>query len=111
MLERTIPLVKPGGWLIIEELLPILWESDVDKELDPLLAAWINAWDKMMEARELDARAAIKHESLLRESGVFSEIKVDKLYLPISEQTGGEYGSPLYTHLHRLMRHPRSSFQ
>ena len=104
MLERTIPLVKPGGWLIIEELLPILWGSDVDKELDPLLTAWINAWDKMMEARDLDARAAIKHEPLLRESGVFSEIKVDKLYLPLSEQTDGEYRSPVF-----IVYSPRSS--
>ena len=73
----------------------MLWESDVDKELDPVLTAWLEAFDKMMGARDLDTRAAIKHEPLLRESGVFSEIKVDKLYLPISEQTDGEYGSPV----------------
>jgi hypothetical protein len=46
-------------------VLPILWESDVDDKLDPLLATWLTAWEKMMEARGMDARAATKYQSLV----------------------------------------------
>jgi hypothetical protein len=52
---------------------------------------WDNAWKEVMEDRGRDYMAAMKFESILRESGAFSEVNVKKVEIPISGQTDGEY--------------------
>jgi hypothetical protein len=51
---------------------------------------WDNAWREVMADRGGDNMSTLKYESILRESGAFGEVNVEKVEVLISGQTDGE---------------------
>lgn len=48
MLKRVIPLVKPGGWLLLEESDDTNMR-DAGHELSPGMSAFLEAWLRLAE--------------------------------------------------------------
>lgn len=93
VLDRTYHLVKPGGWLVIEDVDNRIYD---DVELGNALLTAYTAWSDVLKTRGVNSRSSIEYESLLKESGIFSEIKVHKVAAPVSGQTDSEYKSSLF---------------
>jgi hypothetical protein len=96
-LERTIQLVKPGGWLIIEDVDNGIYRDD--SELGPGLSRALAAWTDGLKQQGVDHMASREYESLLRGSEMFREIEVRKVPVPVTSLTDGECEGflPTYT--------------
>jgi len=78
-LERIARLVKPGGWLLIEEL-------SVTGEVEgnaPAVRAGFGLTIKYWEADGGDARISGKLESVVRETGAFSEVNAHEVVVRV----------------------------
>lgn len=89
VIKRAIQLLKPGGWLIIEE-------PDDDKTLDrgkplgPGMAAFMNAWLGVLRSRGAEPCIGRRLESILESTKAFSEVNVLKVTIPYGGGTGGK---------------------
>ncbi|KAI0644104.1 S-adenosyl-L-methionine-dependent methyltransferase [Trametes meyenii] len=83
VLHRFIELVKPGGWLLVEE--PDVYAlRDGNGALGPGLSAIVEGWMKVGESHGVDSRFGSKLRGLLETSDELSEVHVDKVVIPVS---------------------------
>jgi hypothetical protein len=87
VLKRTIELINPGGWLLLEEADNTLRDSS-DLELGPA-KKWFNLWRDALKSRRLDINAILNYERILTNSGEFSEVTVHKITVPVSGKSDG----------------------
>ncbi|EKM50916.1 uncharacterized protein PHACADRAFT_212833 [Phanerochaete carnosa HHB-10118-sp] len=82
-LRRAIQLVKPGGWLLVED-------PDDDRMLDggrplgPALSEFMQTWAGIMRARGANPCIGRDLERILDSSGAFDKIGVRKAVVPMS---------------------------
>ncbi|KAI0764647.1 S-adenosyl-L-methionine-dependent methyltransferase [Fomes fomentarius] len=82
-LRRAIKLVKPGGYIIVED--PNDYNmADNGGPLPPGLQAFHTGWFKIFLSRGADPGFGGKHEEILKSSGVFEEINVRMVKIPVS---------------------------
>ncbi|KAH9846778.1 S-adenosyl-L-methionine-dependent methyltransferase [Lenzites betulinus] len=83
VLRRAIRLVKPGGWLLVED-------PDDDNMQDggklpgPGVNAFLHAWLRIVRVRGAEPCIGRNLERILLSSGVFEEVNVRKVVIPIS---------------------------
>jgi hypothetical protein len=99
-LERIARLVKPGGWLLLEEV-SITGEVEGDA---PAVRATYGLLVKYWETSGGDARFSEKLESTLRESSAFSEVNVHEVVAPV-----GSLAGPAGTHFSRRPPPPQNT--
>jgi len=82
VLERLSRLVKPGGWLLAED---ITVTGDVTGDA-PAVRTAISLLYKSWESNGQDPRAGEKIESWLRQAGSFSEVNVHEVIMPVGNR-------------------------
>ncbi|KAJ7457658.1 S-adenosyl-L-methionine-dependent methyltransferase [Mycena galericulata] len=79
VLERVAKLVKPGGWLVLEDLdMQSMMESG-----GPVVKEVIRIWRNILNSRGADGDIGRKMESIIEASGAFSELGTQKIAIPI----------------------------
>lgn len=88
VLRRAIDLVKPGGWLLVEDPDD---DNMVDggKPLGPGMSAFVGAWLKIVRSRGAEPSLGRELERILQSSSAFSEVNVMKVTIPISGKSQG----------------------
>jgi hypothetical protein len=88
VLSRTIKLVKPGGWLLLEDADRIMYD---DGGLGPGQKGLWKAFQRRTGNEDIMTGALVgsAYEGLLKASDSFSEINVKKVCLPISRPSNG----------------------
>lgn len=88
-LLRAADLVKPGGWLLVEDPDD---DNMVDggKPLGPGMTAFVQAWMRILRGRGAEPNFGRHLERILNDSGAFSEVYAQKVTIPISGKTDGE---------------------
>lgn len=100
VIRRTADLLKPGGWLLVEE-------PDYGSTLDdggPAgsgITEFLQTWLGMLRSRGADPCIGARLSAILQITGVFEEVNVEKLIIPYHDRTGGGNSavSLPYTHL------------
>ena len=93
VLNRTMQLVKPGGWLLLEDVETVFKE---DAGLLPGQEAF-KQFQQHRTAKGVNPRTASALQGIIESSKLFSEVNVKKIVLPISkcdETEMGELNSP-----------------
>ena len=93
VLNRTMQLVKPGGWLLLEDVETVFKE---DAGLLPGQEAF-KQFQQHRTAKGVNPRTASALQGIIESSKLFSEVNVQKIVLPISkcdETEMGELNSP-----------------
>ncbi|KAF8590985.1 S-adenosyl-L-methionine-dependent methyltransferase [Ramaria rubella] len=85
VLSRVIELIKPGGWLLLEDVEAALY---AEGGVAPNLKAYWERIHELRRERGIDAFAAVKYEKTLQASNSFSEIHVHKVTVPFSGNSG-----------------------
>ncbi|KAF8587804.1 S-adenosyl-L-methionine-dependent methyltransferase [Ramaria rubella] len=80
VLRRTMQLVKPGGWLLLEDLETTITGSGLDPDRTAFLEALNGHWRR----EGLDPFVAVKLETQLKASNLFAEVHVHKATVPFS---------------------------
>lgn len=88
VLRRTIQLVKPGGWLLVEDPDDENMQ-DGGKPLGPGVDAFLRAWLRIVRARGAEPCIGRDLERILLSSGAFEEVNVRKVVIPISGNSAG----------------------
>ena len=104
MLNRTIQLVKPGGWLLLDEV-----EFREDEGGVPGHKGFWNEFHHAMMGKDSSPRAGAKLQGILESSKHFSEVNVRKLVLPISKCDEPHVGELLSAD-QRLNQHVHARF-
>ncbi|KAJ7439816.1 S-adenosyl-L-methionine-dependent methyltransferase [Mycena galericulata] len=79
VLERAAKLVKPGGWLVLEDLdMQSMMESG-----GPVVKEVIRIWRNILNSRGADGDIGRKMKSIIEASGTFTEISAQKIAIPI----------------------------
>ncbi|KAJ7286996.1 S-adenosyl-L-methionine-dependent methyltransferase [Mycena rebaudengoi] len=84
-LERAAKLVKPGGWLIVED-------SDLRRMVEtggPIVSKVVGLWLQILQSRGADAEIARRMESIIQNSHMFSEIHSKIVAVPICKYDSG----------------------
>jgi len=79
VLSRIIKLVKPGGWLLLDDI-----DSAFYGNPSPGMKSFWEAYQRYMRGKGAEPLAGSAFEGLLKASGAFSEVNAKKLVLPIS---------------------------
>ncbi|KAI9066186.1 S-adenosyl-L-methionine-dependent methyltransferase, partial [Trametes sanguinea] len=83
VLRRIVDVVKPGGWLLIEE--PDDYHmTDGGKPLGPGIGAFLSGWMKVLKSRGADPGFGCHVEEIIRSTDKFDEVNVKKVVIPIS---------------------------
>jgi len=82
VLERVVRLVKPGGWFIAEE---VTMSDDVKGDAPAVRAAY-SMLCKYWESNGQVPRVGERLESWLREAGLFSEVNVHEVTIPMGNR-------------------------
>ncbi|KAJ7601485.1 S-adenosyl-L-methionine-dependent methyltransferase, partial [Mycena rosella] len=86
VLERAAKLVKPGGWLVVEDYdMRSMIESS-----GPAVSHVITTWIGILQARGADGEIERKLESIIHNSGEFSQISTHKIPIPICNTGSGK---------------------
>ena len=76
VLDRTMQLVKPGGWLILDEL---MFRGDGGQN-----AFW-KQFQRYMMGHHSAPHAGEALQGIIESSGLFSDVNVRKVILPVSK--------------------------
>ncbi|KAI0354021.1 S-adenosyl-L-methionine-dependent methyltransferase [Trametes cingulata] len=86
VLRRAMDLVKPGGWLLVEE--PDTYDlTDNGGPLPPGMSTLLNGWLKVLTSSGADPGFGNKVEMLVKSSQLFSEVNMKAVDVPISGKT------------------------
>lgn len=91
VLYRTLPLVKPGGWLLIHDVTNTLKDP---AGLGPGHQALWKILTSNMYSKQMDPFMALRLRNILESSGLFSEVHVHYFPAPVSkynDPTVGEH--------------------
>lgn len=86
ILKRVVHLVRPGGWLIVEDPNDDN-TADRGQTLGPGMSAFVGAWLAMLRARGANPCIGRDLGRILEASGAFSEVHVRRVTIPISGQS------------------------
>ncbi|KAK7060430.1 hypothetical protein VNI00_001195 [Paramarasmius palmivorus] len=86
ILKRTLELVKPGGWFIIEEPNDDACR-DGNEPLPPGFRAFVETWLSIIRSRGAEPCIGQDLGRILDESRLFSEVNIRKLVIPYSGQS------------------------
>ncbi|KAK7039679.1 S-adenosyl-L-methionine-dependent methyltransferase [Favolaschia claudopus] len=89
-LTRAAALVKPGGWLLLEDI-------NMQKIIEtggPAISRVTGIWTSIVKDRGADACFGREMESTIRNTGAFSEIHTKMVALPVCESSGVENEPP-----------------
>lgn len=89
ILGRVIQLVKPGGWLLLEES-DDTNVRDSGRQLGPGMSAFLKAWLGLLHARGADPAIGRRFEQILESSEAFSEVHVKHSVISMSGKGGGQ---------------------
>ncbi|KAJ6587639.1 S-adenosyl-L-methionine-dependent methyltransferase [Mycena vulgaris] len=92
VMERAAKLVKPGGWVVFEDMN----NRRVIETATPVVSRVMNLWAGIAEARGADAHIGKKMEAIVRDTGLFSEIHAKKIVMPLCNRSSA---SPAMTRL------------
>ncbi|THH19419.1 hypothetical protein EW146_g1766 [Bondarzewia mesenterica] len=88
VLRRVFALVKPGGWLIVED--PDDENArDGDGPIGPALHTFFRSWINILRSRGAQPCIGSELEQIIVFSGQFSEVNVRKVSIPLSEKSNG----------------------
>ena len=88
MLRRLLPLLAPGGWLLLEE--PD--DSKLSDRGSPIPTAvdrFMKTWHGIMKSRGAEPYIGARLRGILKESGVFVEVNEKFVEVPMSKRTNG----------------------
>ncbi|KAJ7287020.1 S-adenosyl-L-methionine-dependent methyltransferase [Mycena rebaudengoi] len=85
VLERTAKLVKPGGWLVVEDI----DHRRIFESGGPGVSKVIGIWLEILKARGADGEIARKVEGIIENSGMFSEIHTQIATVSICKYDSG----------------------
>jgi hypothetical protein len=88
VISRVIHLVKPGGWLLLEDMNFNPRDED-GLELGPATKTWYEIYHSTMKSRGVE-NVFPPFESTINASGLFSEINARTVVLSVSEKSDGE---------------------
>jgi hypothetical protein len=74
-------LVKPGGWLLVEDADNKIYS---DKSGDAAHAGVVETLNDYLRSKGNDPQIGAKIESVLTETGLFSEVNATKVCCPLS---------------------------
>jgi hypothetical protein len=74
-LDRIIELVKPGGWLLVEDT-----EHYLEGNIGPGIKKFYDVYHSYMKPRGVDPMVGRLLEPTLKESGKFSAVDVRKVF-------------------------------
>jgi hypothetical protein len=86
VLNRTIQLVRPGGWLLLEDVDLMIYDYG---GLGPGHKAYWKAFQSFTGNEGLNALVGSAHEGLLKASDSFSEVNGKKVSIPFSKPSNG----------------------
>lgn len=89
-LRRAIKLVKPGGWLVLEEP-DIVNYLNGDKPVGPGMTALMEAWLRIIRSYGADPAIGRHVEDILKSSGEFSELNVRRVQIPYHDRVEGSH--------------------
>lgn len=101
VLRRTCDLVRPGGWLLVEDP-DDDHMRDGENSIGPGMRAFVDAWLHLLRSRGAEPNIGARLERLLKESGKFSEVHSKKIIIPISGHSLGLSSFNCTTHLSTL---------
>jgi len=81
VLRRLTKLIKPGGWLLVEDIDHKIYS---DKSGDVIHAGVVEALNDYLRPKGTDPQIGAKLESVLIETGLFSEVNAIKVCCPLS---------------------------
>jgi len=84
VLERIPRLLKPGGWLLVEEGIIMMITGEITGDAPAVRAALVllcKYWDPSGQV----PRVGGKLESWLRQAGAFGEVNVHKVITPVGK--------------------------
>ena len=88
VLRRAVQLVKPGGWIIVED--PDDGNMvDEGKPLGPGMSAFVGCWLDLLRSRGAEPCFGRYLESVLGSIGSLDEVHVRKVTIPISGKSQG----------------------
>jgi hypothetical protein len=84
VLDRFIELVRPGGWLLIDDI-----EHNMSGDFGPGIKKFYEVYHGYTKPRKVDPLAGPLIEPILKGSGKFSEVHMRKASAPFWGNTGG----------------------
>jgi hypothetical protein len=85
VLTRILPLLKPGGWLLIEA---VTANADVQGDVPGIRAAFTALIETFKRAGQ-ELRYAAKLGAFLRETGVFGVVEAQHVAFPVNPLSDG----------------------
>ncbi|KAI0746358.1 S-adenosyl-L-methionine-dependent methyltransferase [Daedaleopsis nitida] len=89
VLRRAIKLVKPGGWILIEDPDDNSMVDD-GSSLGSGMSAFVQGWLRVMRSRGANPSFGRELERILKSTGELTEVNIQKVTIPISEHSGDE---------------------
>ncbi|KAI0666379.1 hypothetical protein C8Q78DRAFT_1108405 [Trametes maxima] len=96
VLRRAIDLIKPGGWLLVDEPDDYAQADGSPGGLGPGTSAVLNGWKKVLESSGADPQFGSKLKGIVESTGAFNEVHVNKVIVPISGKSEGGCNAKLF---------------
>ncbi|KAF8494292.1 hypothetical protein JB92DRAFT_3100012 [Gautieria morchelliformis] len=88
VLNRPLQLVKPGGWLLLDDAETVLRDS-LGFQIVSERSKFQQLLQRYQERKNMNPRAGSAFQGILESSGIFSEVNVRKIVVPISRWEDG----------------------
>ncbi|KAF8509762.1 S-adenosyl-L-methionine-dependent methyltransferase [Hysterangium stoloniferum] len=83
IIRRIAQLVKPGGWLLLDDA-----HQPRTVECDPIRSPGLSSFWKLLQdsqrARDIDPFIGARFKEILQSTGLFSEVNAEEILLPLS---------------------------
>lgn len=87
VLRRALELVRPGGWIIVEDPDLSQFMDETIQAAPPAAARFMDAMHATMRARDIDYSIGAKLEGMLRAHAELEEVNTSKAVMPMSGQS------------------------
>jgi hypothetical protein len=103
ILNRAMQLVKPGGWLLLDDAETIL-RDNLGSQIASDRSIFQQLLQQYQERKNMNPHVGSAFQEILESSGVFSEVNIREIMLPISRwddpHTGQLIPAYIYKGLH-----------